>query len=256
MNKFIFVLISTMIFVSANASDLAKEKRWAEQVVDSLLDGDEIWLKTSKPKPVEFLGILTEAVENQHKAAIVLHGLGAHPNWQQVVQPLRVGLTNHGWNTLSIQMPILLNDAEYKEYAPLFEEVAPRIQAAIKYLKDTGNTKITLIGHSLGSAMGAYFLTKNNSDITGFIGIGMDALAKDKRMNQAHTLKQITIPVLDLYGQHDDSSVKTAKNRIAAAKQAGNKHYTQIMDKDANHFYDGKDTSLVNTIAAWLNKLK
>jgi len=28
-----------------HASDLAKEKRWAEQVVDAIMDGEAVWLE-------------------------------------------------------------------------------------------------------------------------------------------------------------------------------------------------------------------
>lgn len=256
MNKLFVMLITLFICTTVIASDLAKEKRWADQVVDTLMDGDALWLKTTDPKQPEFLGILTEASEDKHKAAIIMHGMGVHPDWQQVIQPIRVGLTEHDWNTLSIQMPILSNEAKLEEYSPLFEEVAPRIQAAIKHLKGTGNERIILIAHSLGTAMGAYFLTNPNQDISGFVAIGMDATVKDKRMNEVHSLKQITIPILDLYGSDDLNAVKTAKERASSAKQAGNKHYTQIVDKDANHFYDGKDSELVTTIATWLNQIK
>ena len=124
------VLLLTLSF-NSYASDLAKEKRWATQVVDAILDGEAVWLNDGKS---EFLGIYTEAGEDEGRAVIVMHGTGIHPDWQQVIQPLRVGLTEHGWNTLSIQMPILANDADYSDYAPLYDEVAPRINAAIKYL--------------------------------------------------------------------------------------------------------------------------
>ena len=144
-----FVSILFLSF-AVNASDLNKEKRWADQVVESILDGEAVWLNDGNH---DFLGIYTEAEENKGRAVIIMHGTGIHPDWQQVIQPLRVSLTEHNWNTLSIQMPILANDAEYLDYAPLYDEVAPRIDAAIKYLKDSGSKDIVLIGHSQGSSM-------------------------------------------------------------------------------------------------------
>ncbi len=38
---------------------------------------------------------------------LINHGRGFHPDWVDTVQPLRVGLVDYGWNTLSIQMPVL-----------------------------------------------------------------------------------------------------------------------------------------------------
>ena len=150
---FLFVI---MFSTGLEASDLAKEKRWADQVIDAILDGEAVWLNDGSS---EFLGIYTEAEEDKSRAVIVMHGTGIHPDWQQVIQPLRVGLTEHNWNTLAIQMPILPNEAEYHEYAPLYDEVAPRIDAAIEYLKKNGSKKIVLIGHSQGAAMTAYYLS-------------------------------------------------------------------------------------------------
>jgi pimeloyl-ACP methyl ester carboxylesterase len=241
---------------TANASDLDKEKRWANQVVDAILDGEAVWLNDGKS---DFLGIYTEAQEDKGRAVILMHGTGIHPDWQQVIQPLRVGLTEHGWNTLSIQMPILANDADYLDYAPLYDEVAPRIDAAIKYLKDSGSKDIVLIGHSQGSAMTAYYLSTTKQDtranVKGFVAIGMAAFADDPRMNSIKALEKIQLPVLDLYGNEDlDSIMASVSLRAGAAKKAGNNNYTQIKIK-GNHFFDGNEKILVKTVAEWLEKI-
>ena len=149
----ILLLLAFVFSTVTQASDLAKEKRWADQVVDAILDGEAVWLNDGTS---DFLGIYTEAAEDMGRAVIVMHGTGIHPDWQQVIQPLRVGLTEHNWNTLAIQMPILPNEAEYHEYAPLYDEVPPRIDASIKYLQENGSKDIVLIGHSQGAAMAAY----------------------------------------------------------------------------------------------------
>ena len=243
-------LISTF---SVNASDLAKEQRWADAIEDTLMDGDIVWLNDGKS---EFLGIMTEAGDDQQRAAIIMHGTGIHPDWQQVISPLRIGLTDHGWHTLSIQMPILPNDAEYPEYAPLYEEVAPRINAAIKQLKEEGINKIVLIGHSQGSAMGTYYLSQNKPNILGFVGLAMPDLHDDVRMMPTESLKKIKVPVLDLYASDDLKSVlNTSEQRAAAAKKAGNTHYQQIIIKDAGHFFEGKEDELIKQTADWVNKL-
>jgi len=236
-----------------HASDLAKEKRWADQVVDAILDGDAVWLNDGTS---EFLGIYTEAKEDKSRAVILMHGTGIHPDWQQVIQPLRVGLTKHNWNTLSIQMPVLPNEAEYPEYAPLYDEVAPRINAAIKYLQDNGSSTIVLIGHSQGAAMTAYYLSTSKPDVNGFVAIGMASFADDPRMNSIKALEKINVPVLDLYGSEDLELVRNSSGaRTESAKVAGNKNYTQVKVSGANHFFDGKEDELVETVAGWLDKL-
>ena len=166
----LLVVSFSILAFNAQASDLAKEKRWADQVVDSLLDGEAVWLNDGSH---DFLGIYTGANEDKGRGVVVMHGIGVHPNWQQVIQPLRVELAAHDWNTLSIQMPVLPNEAESSEYAPLFDEVAPRIDAAIDYLKANGSDEIVLIGHSLGAAMAAWYLATGKRDVQGFVAIGI-----------------------------------------------------------------------------------
>ena len=247
------LLVISLSLLSFNlyASDLDKEKRWADQVVDAILDGDAVWLNDGKS---DFLGIYTEAGEDKGRAVIVMHGTGIHPDWTQVVQPLRVGLTEHNWNTLSIQMPILPNEAEYEDYAPLYDEVAPRIDAAIKYLKENGSEDIVLIGHSQGSAMTVYYLSRSKPDVKGFVAIGMAAFAGDPRMDSIKSLEKINLPILDLYGSEDlEEILASSKSRVAAAKKAGNKDYTQTQIT-GNHFFDGHEDALVEAIADWLDK--
>jgi pimeloyl-ACP methyl ester carboxylesterase len=249
--RFVLITLCALSF-NSHASDQAKEKRWADQVVDAIIDGEAVWLNDGKN---DFLSIYTEAEENRGRAVIVMHGTGVHPNWQQVVQPLRVGLTSHNWNTLSIQMPVLANEAEYQDYAPLYDEVAPRINAAIKFLRDNGSKEIVLLGHSQGATMSAYYLSTSKQDIKGFVAIGMGSFADDPRMNSVESLEKIHIPVLDLYGSEDlEEVLASAPQRAAAAKKAGNKNYTQTKIT-GNHFYDGQEDALVKTVADWLDNL-
>ena len=255
MITFIRLLFITLLSISfnTNASDIAKEKRWADQVVDSIMDGDAVWLNNGKR---DFLGIYTPADEDKQRAVIIAHGTGIHPDWQQVIQPLRVDLLEHNWSTLSIQMPILANEAEYIDYAPLYDEVAPRIDAAIKYLKANGINEIVLIGHSQGASMSAYYLSTSKQTVQGFVAIGMAAFAKDKRMNSILALEKIHVPVLDLYGDDDlEGIMLSVDNRAAAAKKAGNNHFAQIEIEGANHLFDGKEDVLIEVVAEWLENL-
>lgn len=245
-------LLMLALLHPAQASDVAKEQRWADQIVDDLIDGEAEWLDLGKHK---VLAIYTESTaDNTRGGVIVIHGSGAHPNWQDVVLPLRTMLPEHGWSTLSIQMPVLPNDAEYTEYAPLFDEVAPRINAAIKNLQAKGITKISIVAHSLGSAMTAYYMANNkNSGIKSFVAVGMPGPREDKRMDTVLALQKINTPVLDLYGENDlDYIIESASQR----KQAGshNKNYSQQVVAGANHFFINKNDELIRSVNLWLRK--
>lgn len=245
-------LLLLVICGFAQASDFAKEQRWADQIVDSLLDGESVWLKADNH---EFLSIFTEAEDgNTERALIIMHGTGVHPNWDQVIRPLRVAMAENGWNTLSIQMPILANEAEHDDYAPIFPEVIPRIDSALSYLQAQGNQKIVLVAHSLGSLMTSYYLSKKQPELVkGFVAIGMSGGAKHAVMDSLQSLKSVDLPILDLFGSNDLPEVLAHKKTKPQAAQS--KRFDQIEVEGANHFFDEHNEPLINAVSNWVDKL-
>jgi pimeloyl-ACP methyl ester carboxylesterase len=235
------------------ASDVAKEKRWANQIVDALIDGEAVWLNADGH---EFLGIYTAATDGStDRAAILLHGIGVHPDWAQVIHPLRVGLTERGWSTLSLQMPVLGNEADPKEYAPLFDEVPSRIDAGIAFLKEKGARHIALIGHSLGATMATYYLATAERPIEALVAIGMPGGGPAANLDNTQSLRSIRIPVFDLYGSNDlDIVLTSTEARAEAAKAADNQHYRQTHISGADHFFNNMDDTLVETVSVWLDE--
>ena len=249
------VLVLSFFVASAQASDFAKEKRWADQIVDEIMTGDAVWLQADGRK---FLGIYTESTAGKALgAAIILHGIGAHPNWADVVLPLRTRLPESGWHTLSLQMPILPNKADYKEYIPLFPEIAPRVNAAVDFLKKKGIKKIALIGHSMGATMAGHYVANNkNESIRLLVAIGATGnMFKHPELDYVQSLKKIRIPVLDLSGTEDLADViATKKLKAQTAEAVGNKRYQQIEIPGADHFLVGKEDELVKEVSRWLKK--
>ena len=237
---------------SANASDTAKEARWAGQIVDSLLDGDAVWLSDAGGH--EFLGIYTEADSNPGRAVILAHGIGVHPNWADVIYPLRVGLLEHGITTLSIQMPILANDAEEAEYAPLFPEVPARFEAALAYLQDLGYEKISIVAHSMGASMATYYVSKSDSvALESLVIIGMGGPGNAFPGNIA-ALAEVRVPLLDLYGSKDLAHVLDSVDfRAQEGQKLSAREYSQVRVDGANHFFQGQESALVQQVTQWLD---
>ena len=244
----LFVATTMVVGTNSLASDLDKEARWAEQIVDALLDGEAVTLNDGRG---DFLAIETESADGGlHKAVVVMHGTGVHPDWATVVQPLRVGLTESGWHTLSIQMPVLANEAKHGDYAAIYDWVPGRIDAALRYLRDKGAAKVVLIGHSQGTTMAAYHLSRSDRPVDGFVAVGMSAgIAGGPMDNLAH-LPQIDLPMLDLYGSEDLPEVMaSAVQRRQAAASAD---YTQRRIDGADHFFDGEEEQLLEAVSDWL----
>ena len=253
--KITLFCLTSIFSLPTLASDLAKEKRWADQIVDAIMVGDAEWLTVGKQK---VLALYTEQETDKAKGGvIVLHGIGVHPNWDQIIRPVRSELPANGWSTLSVQMPILPNDAKQEEYAPLFGEIAPRINAAVKFLKDKGIKNIVIVAHSLGATMAAYYLReKPDSSVKALVAIGSTGSSfKDKEKNYLKSLTTIKVPVIDIFGAIDLPEVmETAKEKVEIAQKAGNKNYSQLKVEGADHFFNGKQDVLVKHINDWINK--
>lgn len=109
------LLVATANVIAA--PDYAREKRWANEVVPGLIVGAAIYL--TQKNGHKFLGIFAEE-DNARMGLVVVHGMGIHPDWG-MVSTLRQRLFDHGYTTLSIQMPVLAADATYKptrQYSP------------------------------------------------------------------------------------------------------------------------------------------
>jgi pimeloyl-ACP methyl ester carboxylesterase len=256
-----FLLLCLTLIGTASASDTAKEQRWAEQLRDQLIVGEPLQIATRQPitGQRDFFALFSPAASPtkvKRGGVILLHGLGAHPDWPEVIAPLRAGLPDAGWATLSIQLPVRPNEAEFTDYLPLFPEANARISAAVRYLQKQGLLNITLVGHSLGAAMGANFLAQKaeGSDaITAFVGIGMNR-APGTVAHTPDALAKIELPVLDIYGAQDLRGVLDSA-RARAASQVNNAGYRQTRIAGADHFFEGLDTTLVKRIAGWLGRV-
>lgn len=258
LHKTLFLLLNIIIFSIFStltlASDTAKEKRWAEQITDSILTGDPVWLDDGKTK---FLGIYTESSQAKTVGGlIVVHGIGVHPNWPDVVLPIRTEMPEYGWATLSIQMPILENGKIPKDYVPLFKEVSSRFAAAVLFLKSKNIKNIVIVAHSLGTAMANHYLiTQPNPIIRGYVAISSSNDPKINELNNVKNISQIkTIPMLDIYGSQDlDSVLHYSKARLTAGNKA-NPRYQQLIIKGADHFYQTSQKSLIKILSLWLQK--
>lgn len=169
-----------------------------------------------------------------------------------VIYPLREGLLEQGTTTLSLQMPVLANDAESKDYLPLFEESPKRIDAGIAYLHERKYSKITIVAHSMGAAMTTHYLAFTNANlVSSLVIIGMNPGVTGYRNPRA--LEKLRLPVLDLYGGEDLQGVLNfVEQRAAAGKAGANREFFQVRFDGANHFFQGYEATLQRHVIKWL----
>lgn len=237
---FLTPLLGVLLSLSVAASDHAREKKWADEILPSILVGDPVWLKGAGAH--DFLSLYTPAA-NARGAVILVHGIGVHPDWG-LISALRQSLAEKGYSTLSLQMPVLAADAKPEAYAPTFDDAAARLGRAVAFLKEKGASKVAIVSHSLGCRMSYRYLSgKPDAAVKTWVAIstpGVEDYAK------------LRVPVLDLYGERDLPAVlKNAPTRAAGLKQAGS---AQQRLPNADHFFDGADAALLEAVSGYLGK--
>ncbi|HEY0663900.1 MAG TPA: DUF3530 family protein [Thiobacillaceae bacterium] len=231
-------LLSVAAWAAGGAADYAREKKWADEVVPGLVVGDPVYLETPRGHH-KFLTLFTP-VAGTDKAAIVVHGMGIHPDWG-MVGTLRTELADRGFATLSIQMPILAADAEGEAYPPTFPEAAERIAEAVAFLKAKGYTQIAIVSHSMGSRMSrVYVAGKPDPAVRSWASLGL---------SQAD-YRGLKLPVLDLYGDNDLPPVLASAARRKQSLAAKGSQQRVIAQSD--HFFTGHEAEMVAAVADFL----
>lgn len=242
MRAWLAVLLAVGSFGCFAQADYAREQRWADEITPAILVGDPVQLVL--PTGRKFLGIYAPNSKAQ-AGVIVVHGLGVHPDWG-LINPLRSLLSEQGYATLSVQMPVLTNEARGSDYPPTFPEAAERITVAVNYLRGKGHQKIAIVSHSLGARMANVFLNQANAPaINAWVAISISGEYTQPEMFKA--------PVLDLYGEKDLPAMLegAAKRANAIQKIRGS---AQVSVTGADHFFNGMDTELVRTVKLFLDR--
>lgn len=238
-------------FGLAAEPDFEREARLKSEIIDSILDGEPIDLEADGK---EFLAIDMEPDEDAKGGIILLHGRGYHPDWAHTTQPLRVGLANAGWRTLSLQMPVLTKDAKYFDYLDVFPNAIPRIEAAIAHLKEQGIEHIVLMAHSCGGHMAIHWLNKQGAgDLTAFVGIGIGATDYQQPMQEEAPYDSMEIPILDVIAEEDYPAVlRMAPDRKSKLKHVASR---QVTVKGSDHYHTDNPEPLLEAVEIWLESL-
>ena len=226
----------------AFAQDYAREKRWADEILPTLMVGDSVWLQQKNGH--RFLGLYTEP-KNPRGALVIAHGRGWSPDFE-LYGSLRTMLAERGYATLSIQMPVLPSTAKIGDYIPLYPDARERFQVALNFLKMKGQRNIAIVSHSLGATMANQYLIRTEDDtVKAWVYIGI--------INGLEEMFRIKIPVLDVYGS-DDWTV-TMWGAPEREKQIRlNPGSAQVMVPGAKHFFEGREDDLIKIVVGFLDQ--
>ncbi len=253
---FALLLCFSALISNATAADLEREKRIATELAGAPLVGEGVTLKAGSD---ELFAIHMEAEGDLRGGAILLHGRGAYPDTPTVIGPLRTYLSQHGWETIAIQMPLAAAGSGGAEYEPFIPEAAARISAAVEFLRQREISKIVIIGHSLGARMAAHYLAaeKPAKEIIAWVAVGIMLEPEGSESKTSEALSKIKLPTLDIYGSRDLGAIRnSAKQRTAAARKAENNSYRQTVVSGATHSFAGLEEALASQVGAWMAKIE
>ena len=249
------LLLAVSIAINADVVDKDWEKRTTEKLAETAKATEVLWLDSKDDK---FLALYTtQTSETAHGAAIILHGMGAHADWPQTIAPLRAQLPEHGWTTLSIQLPVVAPENQIEDYGQTLQPAAARIEAAVRFLRERKFLNIVIIGHSFGAATAlAYLEREQRQKVVALVAIGLQGYGFVKpAINILDLIEKSKVPLLDIYGSRDFRNViRRAPDRRLAAKKGNNRLYTQIEIAGADHYFNKMDDVLIKRIRGWLDK--
>ena len=260
--SFKYILVFVLCFFpapgEADVWDRDRETLIAYRLSEDLQSGELVWLKA--PSGQSIAGVFTRAGPySRPDAVILLHGMGAHPDWPVIISPLRKHLAGDHWTSLSIQLPVLASDQPVAEYGRTLKESTRRIRMGVEYLLEKNYRHIVLIGYGFG-AMSAleYIVNHDSQDVVAFIGISM--LARkflEPRVDMLAYLEKVRLPILDIYGSDDmNFVVETADDRRLYAGKTSTHYITQRMIEGADHYYTGHEQTVFELISRWLGALQ
>jgi len=242
LRNWLFAFVLAVSFGPAFGQDYAKEKRWADDILGTLVVGDAVWLQQKNGH--RFLALFTEA-KNAKGTVIIAHGRGWSPDFE-LYGTLRTRLAEAGYSTLSIQLPVLPSTAILGLYVPLYPDARERFQLAVDFLKAKGHRNIGIVSHSLGATMAnQYLIRTEDTTVKAWVFIGI--------LQGLEEMYRIKIPVLDVFGS-DDWTVTMWGAPEREKQIMKNPASAQVMVPGAKHFFEDRESELVKIVAGFLDR--
>lgn len=253
----IVMLLSLSVSEAANQ---AREQLIANELASQNAPNEALWL-TDEKGPFFTLKADHGSVQRQG-GIILLHDMEGHPDWPEVIAPLRNGLPEKGWPTLSVQLPLLSEASQLtpQDQQRIIDESLTRIAAAVEHFTDTGIYNIVLIGQGLGATAISRFLSADLKKdhaiyIKAFIALRFRVHQQLEEEYQPQALLKLktNLPILDIIGtQLSPLERQQAQLRKRVAKQSQNANYRQEPLANANNNFRNAESFLLLRINGWL----
>jgi len=191
-----------------------------------------------------FLALHKAAQTNDPQGCIILlHGNNEHPDWPNVISPVRSELTKSSWCTISIEVPDSLKkealsftsqeESEQTEDEALLtheEVVFGRIDASIDFANEKGISNISLLGYGTSATYALKYSASKQLNTGALILISASVPNQLAYSPFAELLKGSAQPVLDYYIRPNqfDKHYAQARRIAMLQRESQTPNYTQI----------------------------
>ncbi len=201
-------------------------------------------IETIEANGESFLGLFEESASGDPQGCLLmLHNDHGHPDWPQVISPLRHSLPEHSWCTLSIEIPDVEDraalttpevanlDGDNTSVAlPNEETVFARINAAQQRIREKGYNQVAYLGYRTGAAYALRYAAENNISGQALILIEPRTIAPMTDFQFSQEIRRLRLSVLDYYFDRTYRAHQFARMRESAANKrtVRNQNYVQI----------------------------
>ena len=248
-----------VLLLTTGMAATAAPPSWSETLqADARLAKDLAWLDVGQEKVLYLYRPGASAV--QRGTVVMLHDLLDHADWPGVVQPLRNQLPEHGWATLSLQLPPATGPLKTETY---LQEVGARIVAAVALASEKSDRPVMLLGVGTGASAAAWFLSNTpKSPVRGLIAVSPRPLPEQSQAELKTLMAAAPIPVLEVFAERDHPNVLEGvedRKTLAAARPATTSAardrpapYRQTVIEGAEADYAGQADVLTKRIRGWM----
>jgi pimeloyl-ACP methyl ester carboxylesterase len=225
-------------------------------------------IETLQANGTGFLGLLRESTTGDPQGCILLlHGNNEHPDWPEVIHPIRTQLNDNSWCTVAIEIPDMTKRFELADLDPSTEsptevelvnqaDVFARIDATRQFIREKGYSPTVLLGHGTGSAYALQYAATQGNNARALMLIDTQSVPPLDDYAIAQLIRQIRLPILDYYFANHTQQIEAADFRQAAAnKRGGTKDvYIQIRAMPDRRYDPVADKRLTQRIWGFLKQ--
>lgn len=237
--------------ISAEPGDYEREAAVASEIATRTIPNEAVWLNAGGRR---FLGLYREPSKSIRGAVLIVPEPGLHPNWPNLIRPLRIRLAEMGWATLGIQLPLLESGASLDEYDELEAEGFARVSAAAGYLSEKKLPGLAIAGHGRGcAALSRYLAEEKNLAFNAAILLSCSAPTNEAAYSAwLANLSRVAIPLFESYVKPQAANEKSDSGYASVGQKRTPKYRGLVFQVD-DRWLRSNFEMLLSGLNGWLS---